>query len=565
MIAAGRAPDREGRTTAAGADAATARRDLVDDLWRFFSSTRLAMLLILVLAAASVGGTLVMQAPTEIQQNPDALRTWIERTRPKYGSFTDLFQAIGLFWIFQSLWFRALVAVLAINTAVCTANRLPRIWHQVFRAPIRPRDELFERAQAAEAVVMPGATADTAAALLCRALRSVRYRAVLMDGQDGVYVVADRFRLARFGTVLTHGAILLVLLGSVASAPLGFFEESGFAVPIGSTRPIGHGTNLAVRADDFADEYHPDGRPKDYRSELVLFEHGREVARQTVRVNEPLIYNGVRLHQSYFGPAALVAVSDAAGRQLHRDATALIWRSSDGQRPVGYFPVPGRDLHVYLVGSAGEGDPVVRPGEVLVEAYEGMVRTPTYRTTLTQRQPSTIAGLQFLFERELPFTGLRVVYDPGEIVIWIACILLVAGVTITFALPPRQLWARIRPGAAGIEVIAVGAGRAASEDVSRAIERLRSTAATAGQPALAVDRAPLAAAPVESVAVPSDIAPAPSADRARGRRAKRKQHARKQARTVIERGQERGQPAGDGLERGQPMGDGLAAAAARGG
>ncbi|MFN8526059.1 MAG: cytochrome c biogenesis protein ResB [Chloroflexota bacterium] len=504
-------------------------RDIVDDIWAFFASTKLALFLLLILAVASIGGTLVMQAPAELQQNPDGLRTWIERARPKYGAFTDLFQFIGFFWIFQSLWFRALLGLLAVNTAVCTVNRLPGIWHQVFGEPTRPRDELFERAQSGRSFSMNGGSSEAALDLLTRAMRTGGYRVVTMPGDGQTYLAADRFRFARFGTIVTHGALLLIMLASVASGPLGYFEDSAFAVPVGSTRAVGHGTGLAVRADDFADEYYPDGRPKDYRSELVLLDQGAEVRRQTVRVNEPLVHNGVRFHQAYYGPSALVAVADSAGGTIFRDAVALIWRSNDGQRPVGYFAVPGRDLHVYLVGSAGDTDTVVRPAEVLVEAYEGMVRTPTYRATLTQRQATSIAGLQFVFEREIPFTGLRVVHDPTESLIWVASTLMIIGVTINFALTPRHLWGRIQVVPGGVRVAVAGAGRSAAQDVSGVLRRASSLAAIQNA-ALSFENTAHPANPpgAASLPRPATVTPSPwpvsltAAKRVRGRRAGRR-------------------------------------------
>ncbi|MBI4493282.1 MAG: cytochrome c biogenesis protein ResB [Chloroflexi bacterium] len=442
---------------------------MFDDLWSLFSSPKLALGLILAIAAASLAGALIMQVPSEMFGNADAVRTWVERARPRYGVLTDLFGTLGLFWVFQTMWFRALLGLLALNTIVCTVNRLPGIWRQVFEPRVRPGEGLFERGKPRETAHLASESLDAARPTVRAALRRRGYRVVEQVEPQGVYLYADRFRLARFGTLLSHTGLVLVFLGVVASEPLGFFQEQGFAVPVGSTREVGHNTGLSVYVDDFADEYHPDGRPKDYRSEVVLFDQGREVARATVRVNEPLAYNGVRFHQAYYGQATIVSATEPGGKTLFRDAVALTWRSNDGERPVGYFFLPTRDLHVYLVGTAGEGDPVVRPGELLVEAYRGNVSTPTYRATLTQRRPLKIADVEFLFERELPFTGLRVVRDPGAPIVWLACVLLVVGFMLAFYFPHRRLWARLRAEPGGIEVTLVGAGQEMAEELRRVL------------------------------------------------------------------------------------------------
>ncbi len=463
---------------AATSAARAATRDPFDLAWAFFTSTKLALALMLTIAVACLAGALVMQAPSEILGSPDAVQTWVERARPRYGSLTDAFRTLGVFWLFQTVWFRTLIGLLAVNTTICTINRLPSIWQAVFRPARRPADGLFERGIPREAVVLRGRDEAAGSALLLATLRAAGYRAIATPEPESQTTVfyADRFRIARFGTLLTHAGLVLVMVGAVLGGPMGAFEEPGFAVPVGSTRAVGHDTALSIRVEDFADEYHPDGRPKDYRSEAVLLDDGREVARQTIRVNEPLVYNGVRFHQAYYGQAALVlATTPGSGQELFRDAVSLTWRGNDGLRPVGYFYLPSANLHVYLVGTAGEDDPLIHPGELMAEAYRGQATTPTYRVTLAQRQPLALGpDVELRFDRELPFTGLRVVRNPSVPIIWLASTMLVLGIALTFYFPHRRLWARVRVvgDRSAAELVLVGAGREMAEPLRQLAERL---------------------------------------------------------------------------------------------
>jgi cytochrome c biogenesis protein len=437
--------------------ASAKQRDLFDAAWDLFTSTKLALILILAIALACLAGALIAQAPGEMVKTPEAMRAYAERMRPRYGMFTDLFQAIGLFTVFQTVWFRALFGLLAINTVICTVDRLPKIWKQVFSKPVWPREELFERGEPRQTVLLPGLTAEAATKLVRRALTG--YRVVEHPESSSALLYADRFRLARFGTILTHTAIVLVLAVAAVGGSLGYFEESGFTVPVGTTREVGHDTGLVVLAEDFADEYYVNGEPKDYRSELVLFSQGTEVARQTVRVNEPLIYNGVRFHQSFYGQAVMLTVRDAAGSVLTQEPVPLAYRANDSQRPMGILYLPTRDLNLYLVGTVGQGDKMIRSGEVAVEVYRGRVNLPTARAMLTQNQPQTVGDLQLTFERELPFTGLRIVKVPGSQLIWIASTMLVGGILLAFYFPHRRLWTRLRLEPTGVGVALAGAGK----------------------------------------------------------------------------------------------------------
>ena len=56
------------------------------------------------------------------------------------------------------------------------------------------------------------------------------------------------------------------------------------------------------------------------------------------------------------------------------------------------------------------------------------------------------ADYQYTFEGRRSFTGITVRRDPSRQFIWIATILLLAGLCTTFFLPRRQIWVRITGG-----------------------------------------------------------------------------------------------------------------------
>jgi hypothetical protein len=157
------------------------------------------------------------------------------------------------------------------------------------------------------------------------------------------------------------------------------------------------------------------------------------------------------------------------------DAVPLTLRSNDGQRPVGYFYLADRELYVYVIGTAGQRDPLIKPGEIVIEAYEGLAKTPTYRATLKQRRAATVGDLTITFERELQFTGLRVVRDPAVPIIWLACALIILGPVLSFYFPHRRLWARVSSSEAGAQVTFAGAGKEMAPHLAGIVQRLKAT------------------------------------------------------------------------------------------
>jgi hypothetical protein len=76
---------------------------------------------------------------------------------------------------------------------------------------------------------------------------------------------------------------------------------------------------------DAAASFDDEGSPTDFRSELVIYQNGREVKRGVATVNDPLAYNGYRFHQAgYLGDGASLRVTDApTGNTLYAEVLPL--------------------------------------------------------------------------------------------------------------------------------------------------------------------------------------------------------------------------------------------------
>lgn len=408
-------------------------------LLRFLASTRLALVVILVLAILTLAGTLISQVPEGIKADPYAYARWLSEASGRYRIWTGLLERLQLFDVFHSLVLRGLLALLALSIVACTTRRWRGIWNTAFHTPVRVPEGFFAHARH-QSQLASALEPQAAAERVRQALRGTRYRVKADEREGSVALFGERNRFSRFGTFLTHVSLLLILAGAIAGGLWGF-KDPAFVVAEGTTRNLGLGTNISVRLDHFTDEYYVDGPPKDYRSEVVVFDNGREVKRGTIHVNSPLRYHGIAFHQAFYGQAAVMKVQDPAGNVLYEDNVPLAAQSNDGLRPVGNFDIPGSDLTAFVIApAAGSNDPAIPAGEMRLELFsqDAAAAAPA---NLVQGTPATIAGMTYTFERESVFSGLKVVKDPGVNIIWVACGLMVLGLVALFYLPPRRIWA----------------------------------------------------------------------------------------------------------------------------
>ena len=422
---------------------------LIDAAWHFLASRKLALALILLITLAALFGMLLIQVPSGIAGDPVAYKQWLEQVRPKYGVWTELFSRLQLFMVFQTAWFRLLVVLLALNILVCTAQRWRGLWNAATKTPgARLNEGAFLRARLATGFEVSGVALEDVSQRVESVLRRCRFRVLSERDSQEVYFYADRNRFARLATAIHHLSIVLVLLGAVYGQS-GGFAMPGFMVAMGSERPIGQGTDLAVRLDSFVDEYYVAGPPKDFRSDVVVLEQGVEVRRQTVRVNSPLIYKGVRIHQSFFGPAVVMRVAEPNGRVLFEDGIPLGWKSQE--RPVGSFVLPEQGLEVFVVAPASSFvDPIIRPGQARLEVYRrGDNNTPLFMSNADQGTPLELGKLTYTFLEETRFSGFQVVKDPGLTIIWAAFAGIVVGMMVVLYFPHRRLWAMCKQKAPG--------------------------------------------------------------------------------------------------------------------
>jgi len=300
--------------------------ELLGMLWRLLASAQFAIALIGFLAVAGLLAVVLPQVPVGIQGSPAAVDAWVEGQRDNYGFMTDFMYRVGLFNVVDAWWFLTALGLLAISVTVYIVDRFLDIWRNVTRPRERVPDTFFERAANRVAFQTPAAGPAGTAQHLAALLGARRFKVRTEVEGATTFLFADRFAWAQFGNFASHIALVLFLVGGVISQVGG--HTSALLVAEGTTSPVfavSHPDQMQIEVIDAVGTFNEEGTPTDYRTEMVIYQGGKEVARGFTTVNDPMSYNGYRFHQSgYFGEGAALRIRDVeTGNAVYSEVLAL--------------------------------------------------------------------------------------------------------------------------------------------------------------------------------------------------------------------------------------------------
>ena len=101
-------------------------------VWRTLRSMRTALILLLLIALASVAGSLLPQRPN----SPERVLEY-RATHPFWGTFFD---RAGLFDVFGSWWFVLVTTLLFVSLVACLVPRTRALWRALRTPPVQARE-----------------------------------------------------------------------------------------------------------------------------------------------------------------------------------------------------------------------------------------------------------------------------------------------------------------------------------------------------------------------------------------------------------------------------------------
>jgi cytochrome c biogenesis protein len=468
------------------------------NIWRQLMSMRTALVLLFLLALASLPGALLPQWAL----NRGKTATFI-LAHPTWGPLLD---RSGFFAVFSSPWYAAIYLLLFTSLVGCL---LPRSWDLLrqLRTPPVATPKNLTRMPHHSVQTVPGDPA-LVTARIHAALSSRGWRIRQRSEPDAVVTVsAERGYLREVGNLLFHLSLLGLLVAVAVGKLVGY--EGSIIVDTGtgfcSVGPVSYdnfrpgtlvdGTSMTpfcIDVDSFRSAYTPQGQAAQFAAS-IRYQSGTDLgtnrwSSRVLEVNDPLRIDGQRLYLLGHGftPHFKVtypsgAVRDYAQPFAPMDSSLVSQGAVKITDPPDWAGVELLTHQLAIVGlfaptqqvTAGvmtSSFPAARDPGVAVQIYRGdlgleagrpqsvfaidsaqvasKLLVKVQQANLLPGQSTTLGdGTRITFTGYNEWVSLQTSYDPAQFAALISAVLLLVGLTISLVVKRRRVWYRLQPAA----------------------------------------------------------------------------------------------------------------------
>lgn len=430
---------------------------LLRSLYQSLASLKLTVFVFLTLAAASVVGTILPQKLTEME---------LQR---QYGpTMVRLVEFLGLNDLYHTGWFQMLLLLLCLNLIVCTLERLPKTFKRIQHHDDQISPEKLLKFSCSSEIVAK-LPRDEAEALISKVVSNEFASPRKLENPNGYSAVAEKGRWSPLMVYVVHVGVLVVLLGALSGSIFGFKgmmnlaegETSAEVIPADGHQPI-H-LPFDIRCDKFQVSFYDTGAPKEFKSDLAIIESGKDVLKESIRVNDPLTYKGVTFYQASYG----TILKQAEVELTDHDSGKVFKLTLPFREPT---TIPGTKDRVTIVDYQQDlarfgpalGITVQKEGQSEPSGSWILVKVPEFHGNRIQNYQIKVGKTELT-----NYTGLQVKRDPGVLLVWLGFIAMLIGTGLTFYTSHRRLWIWAAPTSQGrTKTRIIIAGRASKNSLA---------------------------------------------------------------------------------------------------
>jgi cytochrome c biogenesis protein len=500
----------------------TEKKDFFESIWKFLASVKLTIFILIILASSSIVGTIVEQKAEPAQNIKLLAKFFGDSLAP---AVYNVFAKMGFMDMYGSWWFVAFLSLFSINLIICSIDRLPKTWKFIQR-PLKPVSENALGSLPVKRAATFKTSLNAARDEIANILRASRYRLSEATEDGSVQFYSQKFKYARLGAYVVHISIILIFIGAIIGVRFGF--KGYLNLPEGRTANFIYLSpseriplDFSLRCNWYSTEYYGDSTtPREFQSEIVVIEDGKEVLTKRIEVNDPLVYRGITFYQSSYGILSgimdefRVQDTPSGGRTSTLQPTfskypnsvgrfILTIRPADGQpstlslRRGDSFKIPGTDISGIVIGFSPTLDRDRRTGTLGTNAYfKDQLVHPAVAVEVeapgrekfvgwflkgetTVVLPEAAHEIEFVDFRGIEYTGLSVAKDPGVWLIYLACIIMSIGLYITFFISHKKIWVHIAKDKNSVRVSAGGSVNRNKLNFEKEMDKLMSDASKA--------------------------------------------------------------------------------------
>jgi cytochrome c biogenesis protein len=401
-------------------------KDFIESLWKKLASIKLAIALFIIIAAISMIGTFLVQ-----NRPPEEYIRLFGVVGYKIMDF------LGFFDLYHSFWFRLILLLFAMNLILCSIERLPSVINFLKSRPFIKTPSGFKNFS-----VHFEYKTDEPYDLIKKRIEEVLRNNGFKTSFSENFFYGRKGVVSRFGPYITHLGIIVILAGAYMGSVFGFRanvnllegESTNMIYEARKFTPIPLG--FLIKCTKFRLEKYPNSDvPKEYISEIEVYEDGKLVLKKNIEVNHPLTYKGLKFYQASYGTAGLKEITLLVKKE---DKTFEVSFTSNEEKEVDGIRMK---VEKFIENYMGMG-----PAVILSISDGGRRKTiPIFQDKRMGEIHKGISALDIEIKNLEPlyYTGLEVTKDPGVNIVWLGCTLGILGMILSFFIPVKRIYVSI--------------------------------------------------------------------------------------------------------------------------